>query len=90
MTDYNKLPTHMRDGFRRYIEHGIEGGGFINAVLENNLMRAMGKADDFNRVAMFSICDFVYNDAPATCHGSPERVRAWIESGGINGRTIGD
>lgn len=85
--DYDRLPEHMRDGFQRYIERGIPGGSFMNAVLANDLMGAMQRADDINRERLFDTCAFLHNEAPIGCFGSEERVRDWIKSGGLNGLT---
>jgi len=85
MFDYSKLPEHMQDGMRLYIERGIEGGSFMTAVLCNDLMGAAGKADHINRECLFDYCNFLYNEAPTSCHGSREKVEAWIERGGLKG-----
>ncbi len=73
----------MRDGIKksldRYVEHGIPPGGFLEAVLCNNLMEAMGRADIENHDTIFEICQYVYNEMPGNCHGSPEIVAAWYE-----------
>ena len=42
--NYDSLPPHMHDVMRLYIEHGIEPGSFLTAVLSNDLMKALGKA----------------------------------------------
>lgn len=83
--NYSRLPEHMRDGFRRYIEDGIPGGSFMTAVLSNDLMGAFQRADDINRDHMFDTCAFLHNEAPRGCFGSPEHVKDWIRSGGLNG-----
>lgn len=85
MLNYNLLPHHMQEPFRLYIENGISPGSFATAVLENDLMGAMGRADDINRHRIWDICNFVHNEAPHTCHGSEERVEAWIATGGLYG-----
>jgi hypothetical protein len=88
MTNYSGLPEHMREGTRLYIDHGISTGSFLTAVFSNNLMDAVGKADIVNRDAIWDWCNFIHNEAPYDCHGSPEIVAAWIERGGIQGREV--
>lgn len=83
--DYSRLPGHMQDGFRLYIERGIPGGSFMTAVLSNDLMGAFGRADDINRARLFDTCAFLANHAPIGCYGSPERVKDWIKDGGLEG-----
>lgn len=68
------------DAIDRYVTLGIPTGSFLEAVLSNNLMEAMGRADMGNRLALFEICDYVYNETPAACHGSPEKVSVWLRS----------
>jgi hypothetical protein len=63
----------------RYAKEGCPTGDFLRAVLENNLMEAMGRADIYNRDCLFEICEYVYNHIPLSCHGSPEKVRAWLD-----------
>ena len=84
--DYSGLPAHMQDAMRMYIEDGIEPGGFLSAVLENNLMRAFGRADSINAAHIKDYCAFLYNDVPGNCHGSPDIVTAWINRGGLRGK----
>lgn len=86
MSDYTKIPSHMRDGARRYIERGIPPGSFLEAVISNDLKGAFGKADDMNRACMFEWVCFFYNEAPTACWGSPEHFAAWIARGGLNGK----
>jgi poly-D-alanine transfer protein DltD len=78
--DYTGLPKHMRDGAHLYIEHGVEPGGFLRAVLSNQLVEAFGRADETNRVAMFGWAMWLYNECPRDAWGSPAKVDAWIEA----------
>jgi len=83
---YYGIPEYMRGALDRYIDQGIPGGDFLNAVLENDLMKALGRADDANVNALPDYGMFLYNQAPSTSYGSPERVKDWIASGGLQGR----
>lgn len=73
------VPEHTRTGFAWWIVDGLQPGGFLTAVLENNLSQAFARADSINRAAMFQIVSFLYNEAPGPCWGSPEKVREWHE-----------
>jgi len=81
---YHALPEHMQDGMRLYIERGVQPGSFLRAVLSNDLMGALGKADDVNINALPAYGSFLYNEAPSLCWGSPEVVSAWISRGGMS------
>lgn len=73
---YNIIPEYTLEAIGEYVKYG-ESGDFLKAVMENNLMEALGRADKNNRAAIFDICLYVYNEIPHTCHGSPEMVKAW-------------
>ena len=79
------IPEYMRDGMTRYIKRGIPPGSFLTAVLSNDLMGALRKADDTNINAMPAYGRFLYNYAPAGCYGSPDAVDRWVKKGGTEG-----
>lgn len=53
-------------------------GGFVRAVLENNLSEAMGRADLHSRAALFAIVRWCHWNLPGGSWGSPENVRSWL------------
>ena len=71
----------VENSIDRYVNHRIEPGGFVRAVLENDLKGAFGKADAYNRERMFEIVKYCYNEIPATCWGSKEAVDNWLKGG---------
>lgn len=74
------VPEHTATGLIEYIVYGIPTGGFLTAVLENNLKEAVGRADHLNGRFLFEICSFLYNHAPYKCWGSRESVRNWLDT----------
>lgn len=78
MMNYDLLPEHMRGSMKRYIEDKISPGGFLTAVLENNLVKALGRADYINKDKIYDIVAFLYTEAPSQCWGSPEKVNKWL------------
>lgn len=82
------IPKSVVESLDRYVNHGIEPGGFVTAVLENNLMEAIGRADHININYLKDICGHIYNNLPASCHGSPAKVEQWLatfhESDSVN------
>ncbi len=68
----------IRAALLRYANQGIKPGDFLTAVLENDLMEAMGRADSYNRATIHQICTFVYNELPHNSHGSPDRVAEYL------------
>lgn len=63
---------------QRYLDSGIMPGGFLTAVLENNLSESFGRADSFNTANMKDICGYIYNHFPSIAWGSRERVAAFV------------
>jgi hypothetical protein len=75
------VPSHMHGGLIRYLECGIEPGHFLYAVLSNDLRRAVERADLTNLHRLADYVKFLYNYAPSSSWGSPERVSDWIRQG---------
>ena len=73
------IPAYMGEGLMRYIEHGIEPGSFLMAVLNNDLAEAIGRADERNMANLPAYVSYLWNEAPSTCWGSSEKVTAWIK-----------
>ena len=86
MTKYDMLPEHMQPGARGYVEDGQPPGGFLTAVLTNDLTEAFGRADGINREYMFQWATWLYNECPGNAWGTQEAVDAWVEKGGVRGR----
>ena len=74
------IPQSTKYQIDEYVKHYIPTGGFVRAVLENNLMEAFYRADDMNASHMKDIVVYVYNKIPSTCWGSPEIVKLWLET----------
>ena len=83
--DYITIKQSTIDALIRYAEKGIPPGGFLRGVLTNNFSEAVGRADEDNRRALYAIHIFVYNEMPADCWGSVEKVNAWIDHNGLEG-----
>jgi len=80
MTTYYLIPAHMREALDAYAQHKRPVGGFLTALLENNLMEAVVRADHANRLALPSYAAYIRNEMPHNCHGSPAIVAAWLAS----------
>lgn len=81
MMNFEALPPALQDGVKLYIDHGIEPGSFLRSVLENDLREACARADHINRHRLFEIVQCLWNEIPAECWGSPEKVNRWIGFG---------
>jgi len=79
------MPESTFDSLKLYVLHGLPCGDFLTAVLSNDLMEAVARADDRNMRGLRRLCQFVYCDVPPACWGSAEQVDAWIECRGLKG-----
>ena len=73
------IPERTKAAIDRYVNDHTPVGGFLTAVLSNDLKGAVGQADEENRAALFSIVGYCYHEIPSECWGSPAKVEAWLE-----------
>lgn len=73
------LPRDVKAGIDRYVDTGCPTGGFLRAVLSNDLFDAVGRAYESNQHCLVDICAYLYNCTPILCHGSPQRVEEWLK-----------
>jgi hypothetical protein len=73
------IPLHMRDGIRSYVLDHLPVGGFLTAVIQNDLSAAASAADVENEIALGRWAKLLYNYAPSACHGSRNRMEAWLK-----------
>ncbi len=78
--NYDELPEGLRDGVKWYIEDGVPPGGFLTAVIQNDLTESFARADENNIRRMFDIVKWFYNEAPRDCWGSKEAMERWVLS----------
>jgi len=84
--EYSKIPELTMYTILQYVNHGVPVGDFLTGVLKNDLMHAIGYADQYNIRALREIALYIHNHTPGTCNGSEENIEAWIKAGGISGR----
>lgn len=72
------VPEYMRGGLDRYINDHVSAGSFLMAILANDYHFAIGLADENNMANLPAFANFLYNSAPSDCHGSKEKVEAWL------------
>jgi len=84
-------PTpYMADGVELYLRRGIATGGFMQALLRNDLMESFAQADDNNRHLMFRWAEWLYNHCPRAAAGSAEKDEKWKAMGGFTGAAAAD
>ena len=78
--DPSLIPSRIIEALSDYANHGTPTGSFLAAVISNDLMDAVGRADDDNIRVLRSICGYVYNKFPRGSYGSREIYKDWIEA----------
>ena len=84
MTEYNinyaTAPNQkMVPAIKRYVENRIEPGGFLTALLSNDLMRTFARADETNGSLIREWVQWMWSDMPPNMVGSQEKVEAWLD-----------
>ncbi len=74
------IPAHTKAALDRYVEHKMLPGGFLMAVLSNDLFGAVGRADSENLLALPDIVRYVYNQMPADSWGSRDQIFKFVET----------
>jgi hypothetical protein len=74
------VPEHAFLGLRRYALDKTPVGGFLTAVLKNDLREAVFRADAENLRQLEAIVRFVHWELPGNCWGDAAKVEAWLMS----------
>ncbi|MCH8135375.1 MAG: hypothetical protein IIB77_05280 [Proteobacteria bacterium] len=69
-------------GLLNYLELRYPVGGFLKAILENDLLTAVCKADPTSFSILKEITRLVNNFFPHEAHGSKAKVDTWLKGGG--------
>jgi hypothetical protein len=70
----------MMEVIDRYINEKCRPGGFLEAVICNDLKAAVENADDENMANLPAFVGYFYNEAPFNCWGSKEKMENWLKS----------
>lgn len=82
LIDYDRLPKHIQEGMRNYIENRCRPGGFLHAVLSNDLTGAVARGDASSVAGLRDIVMFLLNEpVDGICWGSPGAVTRWLAGG---------
>ena len=73
------IEHRFKEALEAYIATGRHPGGFLNAILCNDLMEAVARADESALDNLPHIVSWLYNEVPISCWGSPERVKYWLQ-----------
>jgi hypothetical protein len=76
--DNHGAPPKVVDAIKRYVDSRLPPGGFVTAVLANDLRESLVRADHINRHYIREIVTYCWNEIPASCWGSYEKVDMWL------------
>jgi hypothetical protein len=80
---YVDIPESTQYALAQYVTEGQSVGGFLEAVLSNDLQGAFAHADTENQRELKNIVQWVYNVAPRGCWGGAEKVAEWMAHSGL-------
>ena len=72
------IEPRFKESIDAYVDTGRPTGGFLEAVLSNNLFEAIGRADGRALDNLPHIVCYIYNETPSGCNGSNSKVNEWI------------
>jgi hypothetical protein len=90
MTRYMDFTTgnnYLDEGIENYLMYGFEPGGFLSALLTNNLWLASCRADHWNSQNLAQIAKTVFLNMPQGSIGDEKIVINWMnDKDGIRSR----
>lgn len=81
------IEPRFKEAIDRWVKDACPMGSFVNAVLENDLIQAIGRADEDALDNLKEIVKYLYNEVPAQCWGSKEKVSAWRKAKSVTPAT---
>lgn len=75
--DATKCPEHIQYSIKLFVDHGCRPGGFLTAVLSNDLFGAINNADDDSVENLPHVVAFIHQTVRSDCYGTKEKVLAW-------------
>jgi hypothetical protein len=75
---YSKIPEMVLDGLYDYFYRGYTPGGFLHAVLTNDLFGAFSTADADSKAQLEALLQFLHQEVPTICYKFEARVKYWV------------
>ncbi len=72
------IPRDIHASLERYVNDRVPPGGFLYAVLCNDLEQTLARADEDNLAALKNIVTYVVMHLPRTCRGNSVAIRRWL------------
>lgn len=75
-----EVSNSVKESLDLWVKDGIMPGGFLMAVLRNDLFGALRRADSYNRASIFQIVEYINNEIPSDCWGSADKMEKHFEA----------
>lgn len=73
------VPVDLQDGLANWIILHSPPGGFLQAVLANDLKESLARGSAVSLHGLENIVRFLYQEAPGSCWGSVAHVQKWCD-----------
>ena len=77
-TPYRLAPAHILDAIHSYAAFKKRPGGFVQALLRNDLMGAYRAADQPSLRGLGDVLRYLHREVPHSCWGSAATVEEWL------------
>lgn len=78
MTEACQHTLPLQDSIDEYVSARTPVGGFLTALLTNNLTETFARGDSRNQEFIREYVEHLYWCVPSTCWGSEEKVAVWL------------
>ena len=78
------IPVNLHQPIVDYVQFGMPLGGYLTAIVSNDLTGAIGQCSTGDMTEIKFIVDFFYNNIPGSCWRSREAMTKWQASGGTS------
>lgn len=74
---FSYIPQHRIEALWRWINHGVEPGAFLTAIITNDLEGATVFASDQEKGLLHEYIGWLHKNAPKACWGSVAKCDDW-------------
>ena len=78
ITEYEKIPPKVLNALVRYKDWRLPTGSFCRAVIANDLITAVQRADAYSLKALPHVAAWAYTELPSDAWGSYEKFQEWL------------
>jgi hypothetical protein len=76
-----EIPSHTLEALDRYWKYGYSPGSFLSYLLCGDIYGAVGRADHWNKAALYQILEYIVHTAPRGSYGTPHLYQDWVNHG---------